>query len=158
MQPLKSDLGNRCTWRFVLNLAPGVLVVTAAFALAQEPGSPDLRQRGEEILRRFAEVNRHWLVQPPAAVRNFSYVLHRVGGTQSFEVTSPDKSPRAKLQGVTYSAMLQQIARAPQNATVREINEEPGRLRLVLGFKKAIRGAVGNGVEGSWNGYHTLGG
>ncbi len=110
------------------------------------------------MIQRFVEVNRYWLLEPGESIQNFSYTMNRIGGTQEFQVTDPAKTPRAKVQGVTYSALLQQIARAPESATIREINEESGRVRLVLGFKQAVRAAVGNGVEGSWNGYHSFGG
>ncbi|HEY5914098.1 MAG TPA: hypothetical protein VJA21_26215 [Verrucomicrobiae bacterium] len=145
-----------------LRHAPAIAVFAAAAACGQQ-GSPansaaNLQERGVEIIRRFVEVNRYWLAGPSAEIQNFAYTLNRLSGSQHFEVTEPASTSRAKLHGVTYWAMLQQLAQSPKSATVRGIDEEQGRIRLVLSFNPAIRGACGNGVEGSWNGYHTLGG
>ena len=135
------------------------LAAAAAFAGEQPPPGPaaaDTQTRGEEIIRRFVEANRYWLVGPPSSVKNFSYVLNRLSGTQSFEVSDPGDAPRARRQGVTYSALVQQLARAPQSATVTEIVEEKGKVRLALRFEKELKFAIGNGVENSWNGYHSF--
>ena len=146
--------------RFVfqaLLLSMAAFICAAPVGLAGEP-DPDAQVRGRGILERFLEVNRYWLAGPPPAVRQFSYVLNRVGGTQEFEVTNPSKTPRAKLQGVTYSALLHQLARAPRSARVTDLSVDGPRVRLTLAFDPAIRAAVGNGVENSWNGYHSLAG
>jgi hypothetical protein len=137
--------------------------LVAAAALGGEPTKPGPvsagdQSRGEEIIRRFVEVNRYWLMGPPSGVQNFSYVLNRLSGTQVFEVSDPARTSRARLQGVTYSTLLHQLAQAPQSATVTKMTEEKGILRLALTFEPAVRGAIGNGVENSWNGYHNLGG
>jgi hypothetical protein len=139
--------------------ALAVSLLLAGFsALAAEifqPAAAD-QARGQEILRKFAEANRYWLQAPPPTVRNFSYVLNRLSGTQSFEVTDPAKTPRARVQGVSYNALLQQLARAPQSVTVTSLVEEGGKVRLFLSFKQELRCAIGNGVENSWNGYHSF--
>ena len=125
--------------------------------IAAEPSLTD-QARGREIISRFVETNRYWLLGPPPEVRQFGYTLNRVGNTQQFAITEPAKSPRARRQGVTYSTMLHQLATKPQSATVRSLTEEDGKLRLTLSFDPPVRGACGNGVENSWNGYFNLGG
>ena len=117
----------------------------------------DDQSRGKEALSRCVEANRRWLAGPAEQVKNFRYELHRVSGTQTFEITNPRRTSRARLQGVTYSGMLQHLARTPGSATVLGISEEPKRMRLALKFDPPLRGAVGNGVENSWNGYHSFG-
>jgi hypothetical protein len=135
-----------CLFLFLLTAAPS-------------QSTADDAARGREILSKFVEVNRYWLVCPPETVRNFSYTLQRLGGTQEFKVSNPEKTPRSRLQGVTYAAMIHQLARHPENATVQSISEEAGgRVRLDLALEPPVRGACGNGVENSWNGYHSLGG
>ena len=122
------------------------------------PAAGDDQARGREIIRKFVEVNRYWLLGPPPAVRQFSYTLNRLGGKQEFVVPDPAKAPRPRRTGMTYFTMLHQLATKPGSATVRSIVEEDGRTRLTLGFAPPVRGACGNGVENSWNGYFNLGG
>ena len=135
--------------------------IVASLALATVTGvqgaSAD-QDRGREIIARFVETNRYWLIGPPSAVRQFSYALRRIGGTQEFAVSNPAQASRARRQGVTYSTMLHQLASKAQNATVRSITEEGGQIRLTFSFDPPVRGACGNGVENSWNGYFNLGG
>jgi hypothetical protein len=136
-------------------------VIVAGFALAAVTTVRGLsadEERGQEIIARFVETNRYWLVGPPPAVRQFSYTLHRVGAAQEFAVTNPAKVSRARRQGVTYSTMLHQLASKPESATVRSVSEDNGRIRLTLSFDPPVRGACGNGVENSWNGYFNFGG
>jgi hypothetical protein len=147
--------------RCVLHCLTCGLAVAAAFGgepAKPEPASGGNQSRGQEIIRRFVEVNRYWILGPPSGVQNFSYVLNRLGGTQVFEVSDPARTSRARLQGVTYATLIHQLAQAPQSATVTEIAEEKGKVQLELTFEPVVRGAIGNGVEDSWNGYHNLGG
>lgn len=123
-----------------------------------EPGTGDTQSRSQEIIRRFVEVNRYWLIGPGSGVQNFSYVLNRMSGTQQFEVTDPAHAPLPRRQGVTYSTLVHQLAYEPQSATVTKVVEEKGKLRLALKFEAALKFAIGNGVEDSWNGYHSFGG
>lgn len=129
-----------------------------AESTATQPATPADQERGREIIARFVETNRYWLIGPPPAVHNYSYVLQRIGSTQAFNVENPAKAPRAQRQGVTYSTMLHQLATKSSGFTVRSITDEPGRLRLTFAFEPAVRGACGNGVENSWNGYFNLSG
>jgi hypothetical protein len=143
----------------LVHLLCGAAMLGTTCAAQTTLNSPSADQtRGQEIIRRFVEVNRYWLIGPPSGVQNFSYVLNRLGGRQEFEITNPRETPRARLQGVTYSTLLHQLARKPQSATVTEIVEEKGKLRLALKLEPELRGAIGNGVENSWNGYHTFAG
>jgi len=133
-------------------LLPLYAVLAFPITGAAETNAPAL------IIRRFAEVNRYWLLSPPTAVRQFSYTLHRIGKDQEFAVPNPAKAPRARRTGMTYSTMLHQLASKPNTAAVRSITEEGGRIRLTLAFNPPVRGACGNGVENSWSGYFNLGG
>ena len=66
-----------------------------------------------------------------------------------------------KLVIVTYPAKVLRVRAKPVKTIdqeVRSIVEEDGRTRLTLGFAPPVRGACGNGVENSWNGYFNLGG
>jgi hypothetical protein len=148
---MNDEIRGRQRW-----LALGVLLTMLTSTPGQGKGVD--RARGQEILKQFREVNRYWLVGPPPAVQNFSYVLQRIGGAQEFDVRNPQKTPRARLQGITYAAMVHQLGRNPQSATVQGITEEDGRVRLDLALDPPVRGACGNGVENSWHGYHSIGG
>jgi len=156
------DIGERQGWNpfgiqrgVALCSFPLLLLSVAIMAAELSPSDSD---RGREIISRFVETNRYWLMGPPPAVRNYSYVVQRVGGTQTFAVTDPAKTSRARRQGVSYSTMLHHLATKPGDFTVRSLVEQPGRLRLTFAFEPAVRGACGNGVENSWNGYFNLGG
>src|ERR1035438_271131 len=110
----------------------GVFVfIAAAFAAEQTPpetGAGGNQARGQAIIRRFVEVNRYWLIGPPAAVRQFSYTLNRLGAKEEFAVPDPMKAPRARRTGVLYSTMLHQLAAKPESATVRSLTEESGQI------------------------------
>src|ERR1039458_6724153 len=139
-----------------------VFVLIAA-ALAAEQTQPETaaggnQARGQEIIRRFVEVNRYWLIGPPAAVRQFSYTLNRLRAKE--ELAEPDtmRAPRARRTGVTYYTLLHHLAAKPESATVRSITEEGGRIRLMLAFDPAVDGECGNGVEKGYYGYFGVGG
>ena len=69
--------------------------LSAAFASEEtdlKPATGADQSRGQEIIRKFAEVNRYWLLGPPPAVRQFSYTLHRPGKEQEFAVPDPIES------------------------------------------------------------------
>ncbi len=141
-------------------LTCGLTIATAFAAERTDPGpvSGADPRRGQQIIRKFAEANRYWLLGPPPEVRQFSYTLQRSGEEQEFAVPNPTKAPRARRTGVTYSTMLHQLASKPNTVVVRSITEEGGRIRLTLAFDPPVRGACGNGVENSWAGYFNLGG
>jgi hypothetical protein len=139
-------------------LCVGILAYGLAAATAFADEQPSVQNRGQAIVRKFAEVNRYWLIGPPQTVRQFSYTLYRPGKEQDFAVPDPMKAPRARRTGMTYSTMLHQLAAKPESATVRSIAEEGERMRLTLAFDPPVRGACGNGVENSWSGYFNLGG
>ncbi len=135
-----------------------MLLIALGAVVLLSPARAAGQARGQEVIRKFIEANRYWLVGPPPTVRQYSYTLNRLGKKQEFAVSDPMKAPRARRQGVTYSTMLHQIAAKPASATVRTLTEEGGRIRLTLAFDPPVRGACGNGVENSWNGYFNLGG
>src|ERR1035441_2457001 len=137
------------------------VLIAAAFAAEQtqpETAAGGNQARGQEIIRRFVEGNRYWLIGPPAAVRKFSYTLNRFGAKEEFAVPDPMKAPRARRTGVTYYTMLHHLAAKPESATVRSITEEGGRIRLTLAFDPAVDGECGNGVEKGYYGYFGVGG
>src|ERR1039457_4258505 len=137
------------------------VLIAAAFAAEQtqpETGAGGNQARGQQIIRRFVEVNRYWLIGPPAAVRQFSYTLNRLGAKEEFAVPDPMKAPRARRTGGTDSTMLHLLAAKPESATVRSITEEGGRIRLMLAFDPAVDGECGNGVEKGYYGYFGVGG
>ena len=109
-----------------------------------------------EILARFVETNRYWLLGPPPAVRQLSYTLNRLGTKQEFAVPDPASASRARLQGMTYSTLLHRLALNPASADVRGFTEEMGRIRLTFAFEPPLRVACGNGVETGWTGYFEL--
>jgi hypothetical protein len=142
------------------------LVLVAPFDPAC-PGATPVREwaarhddavQGRELIRRFIEMNRYWLIGPPVTVETFAYAFSRAGETQRFVISDPARAPRSRLQGITYSTMLHALAAHPEGATVIGVDNEGTRLRLTLKFSPGVRGAFGNGVEGTWSGYHTVGG
>jgi hypothetical protein len=137
------------------------VIIAAAFAAEQtqpETAAGGNQARGQEIIRRFVEVNRYWLIGPPAAVRQFSYTLNLFDAKEEFAVPDPIKAPRARRTGVMYSTMLHQLAAKPESATVRSLTEESGRIRLTLAFDPPVDGECGDGVEKVFGGYFGVGG
>ena len=149
----------RILCRAFLSFLGVFVIIAAAFAAEQtqpETAAGGNQARGQEIIRRFVEVNRYWLSGPPAAVRQFSYTLNRFGAKEEFAVPDPMKAPRARRTGVTYYTMLHHLAAKPESATVRSITEEGGRIRLTLAFDPPMAVECGNGVENSWSGYFSF--
>jgi hypothetical protein len=111
-----------------------------------------------EMIAKLIETNRVWLLQPPAGVTNFEYVLNLSAGSRRFEVPDPAHASNAHRQAVTYYSILQHLARNPGSETIKRVEPWPGAIRLDVKFDAVVEGAVGNGVENSWTGYHTISG
>jgi hypothetical protein len=147
-------------------------------------------EHGKQILRKVVAANRLWLLAPPDTVTDYSYIFHhkdyfyvfqhkgRDGSRQkSFHVTNPSKALPQERQGITYSSLLQRLARNPEQVQVQSVKEANGKIRLALEILRdpgarttmVIAGQrhlisplgveCGNGVErGSWCGYFSAGG
>ena len=90
----------RILCRAFLSFLGVFVIIAAAFAAEQtqpETAAGGNQARGQEIIRRFVEVNRYWLSGPPAAVRQFSYTLNRFGAKEEFAVPDPMKAPHAQI-------------------------------------------------------------
>ena len=113
----------------------------------------DEQSRGEEIIKRMAEVNRYWLIGPPAEVKNYSYdfALHQ-DEPHTYKVTEPSSADRAIRQGITYNSLLHKLAKEPFAATYTSIEEVNGIIRTDFKLKESIQIHVGNGLRGSWYG------
>ncbi len=97
----------------------------------------DVQARGRDLLKRFIEVNRYWLLTPPPTVTNYSYVFHLLGGWGATEpvliqVESPAGASRSRRQGVLWYSLLQNIARDPASVRFRSITETNGQIIVQL--------------------------
>jgi beta-lactamase regulating signal transducer with metallopeptidase domain/outer membrane lipoprotein-sorting protein len=113
----------------------------------------DEQSRGEEIVKRMAEVNRYWLIGPPVAVKNYSYdfALYQ-DEPHTYKVTEPSSADRAIRQGITYDSLLHKLAKEPFAATYTSIEEVNGIIRADFKLKESIQISMGNGLRGSWYG------
>jgi hypothetical protein len=113
----------------------------------------DEQSRGEEIIKRMAEVNRYWLISPPSQTKNYSYefALYK-GETKTFKVSEPSSADRAIRQGITYDSLLHKLAKEPFAATYTSIEEVNGIIRADFKLKESIQIRMGNGLRGSWYG------
>ena len=113
----------------------------------------DVQSRGEEIIKRMAEVNRYWLIGPPAEVKKYSYEFSLYHGeTKTFKASEPSSADRAIRQGITYDSLLHKLAKEPFAATYTSIEEVNGIIRTDFKLKESIQIRMGNGLRGSWYG------
>ena len=131
---------------------------TQSAATAKRPApvvSADVQKRGEEILRKMAEVNRYWLVGPPDTVTDYTYDF-KLGddAARTFSIGGANPDPSGR-QGVTYSTTIHMLALHPEKAQVGEIETGEGIIRLRFDLAESSRIACGTGVDGSWHGYFS---
>ena len=170
------------TWlklKFAAGVGTAVLLAggVATVALSQT-GSGD-----KLILNKVIAANRYWLLAPPDTVMKYSYVFHLTldtapGGVQQtpVHVANPPKALPQERQGITYSSLLQRLAKNPEQVRVQSVKEENGKIRLALKILPApgakttrVTGGVsypipplgieyGNGIRGQFRGYFQTGG
>ena len=140
-------------------------------------------ERGRLILNKVVAANRLWLLAPPDTVTNYSYVFHlswneAPGGVlqTNVYVGNPSKALPQERQGITYSSLLQRLAKNPEQVQVQSIKEENGKITLSLKVFPAPGARTtyvvdgksypipplgiecGNGTSGGWRGLFTTGG
>ncbi|HEX7570164.1 MAG TPA: sigma-70 family RNA polymerase sigma factor, partial [Verrucomicrobiae bacterium] len=126
------------TWlklKFAAGVGTAVLLAggVATVALSQT-GSGD-----KLILNKVIAANRYWLLAPPDIVMKYSYVFHLTldtapGGVQQtpVHVANPPQALPQERQGITYSSLLQRLAKNPEQVRVQSVKEENGKIRLAL--------------------------
>ncbi|MHC4621296.1 MAG: hypothetical protein ACYTEQ_26425, partial [Planctomycetota bacterium] len=121
--------------------------MTASVAPAEvEPG--DIQVRGEEILRRMAEVNRYWLVGPPARVKNYAYDLIYGGPEpERIQIANPSEAAWHFRQGIRYGSILPALVSNPGNAIIKAIDKTADRIRLDFAFREPLEIDLGHGVR-----------
>jgi bla regulator protein BlaR1 len=136
-----------------------LIIVFAAVLLPMAKGvkaggqTMDEQSRGEEIIKRMAEVNHYWLISPPSQTKNYSYEFALYHGeTKTFKVPEPSSADRAIRQGITYDSLLHKLAKEPFAATYTSIEEVNGIIRTDFKLKESIQIHVGNGLRGRWYG------
>jgi hypothetical protein len=130
-----------------------------ANAMPQSPQEKSSNERGQQILKKMANVNSYWLVRPPKEVKTYSYDLNlhvwwpNSKTQQKFTVNNADESNKAVLQGVTYYSVLHEMAIDPCIATIINIVKETEEaIRLDFTLKKPVTIVCGNGVSDTSNG------
>ena len=139
--------------------------------------------RGKQILNQVVAANRLWLLAPPDTVTDYRYLFHLQWDKApdgfiltSVHVTNPRNASATERQGITYSSLLQRLAKNPDQVRVRSVQEASGKIRLTLeilqvpGAKttQVIGGVTvsipplqigcGNGISQNWRGHFTTGG
>lgn len=101
-------------------------------------------EHGKLILNKVVAANRLWLLAPPDTVTNYSYVFHlswdkAPGGVLQIpvHVSNPSKASSRERQGITYSSLLQCLAKNPDQVQVQNVREENGKIRLALEVLRA---------------------
>ena len=137
----------------------------------------------KQILNKVIAANRYWLLAPPESVMKYSYVFHlswdkAPGGVLQtpVHVASPRNASANERQGITYSSLLQRLAKNPEQVLVQGVKEENGKITLALkvlpalGAKTSyvVDGATyplpplridcGNGISQNWRGEFQTGG
>jgi hypothetical protein len=137
----------------------GAEVAASAFGddpLAKAPVDDALQRRGREILRSMAEANAPWLGEPPAAALPYEFRFRFAGEDEGRRFTIDDPPPLGVARrGVSYFSVLHHLARRPDDATFRLVDEAGGRLRLAYTLREPIVVAAGNGVSGTWHGFFS---
>ena len=128
------------TWmkiKFAIGLGMAALLVggVATVAVSQINGA------GKLILNKVVAANRFWLLAPPETVMNYSYVFHLAwkkapGGVLQIpvHVANPLEALPQDRQGITYSSLLQRLAKNPERVQVQSAKEENGKITLALKF------------------------
>ncbi|MGA2853480.1 MAG: sigma-70 family RNA polymerase sigma factor [Verrucomicrobiota bacterium] len=170
------------TWlklKFAIGVGVAALLAggVATVALSQT-GSGD-----KLILNKVVAANRLWLLAPPDTVIKYSYVFHlswdkAPGGVLQtpVHVTNPRNASAEERQGITYSSLLQRLAKNPEQVEVQSVKEENGKIRLALKILPApgakttfvmdgktypippLRIDCGNGISRNWRGQFQTGG
>ncbi len=135
-------------------LVAGAVLLPMAKAAKMGGQKMDIQSRCEEIVKRMAEVNRYWLIGPPAEVKRYSYefALYQ-GELKTFKVTDPLSAQNTIRQGITYDSIVQQLAKKPSATNYTVIEESDGSIRIDFILKEPVQIRVGNGIKGSWYGY-----
>jgi hypothetical protein len=140
-------------------------------------------ERGKLILNQVVATNRCWLLAPPDNVTDYSYVFHlqwdkAPGGfiLTPVRVTDPRNTSANERQGITYSSLLQHLARNPEQVKVQSVAETGGKITLTLkilpipGARTTfelggetypippLRIDCGNGISRNWRGEFQTGG
>jgi len=116
-------------------------------------GDNATQSKGEQIIKKMAEVNRYWLIESPSQTKNYSYEFSLYKGeTETFKVAEPSSSDRTIRQGITYDSLLHKLAKEPFAATYTSIEEVNGIIRTDFKLKEPIQIHAGNGLKGRWYG------
>lgn len=82
----------------------------------------DLQQRGLALLRKLRDANRYWLGVPPAAVRDYQYlVMHKNKGHQSQNINRPSRHHLFERRGLKYFSTIDYLVRDLDNVIIRRI-------------------------------------
>jgi Cu/Ag efflux protein CusF len=126
------------TWlklKFAISVGVTALLAggVATVALSQTGGGD------KQILNKVIAANRCWLLAPPDSVTKYSYVFHlswdkAPGGVieTPVHVASPRNASANERQGITYSSLLQRLAKNPEQVRVQSVKEENGKITLAL--------------------------
>ncbi len=142
-----------------------------------------LAARGKQILNQVVAANRLWLLAPPDNVNDYSYVFHlqwdqAPGGfiVTPVHITDPRNASATERQGITYSSLLQRLARYPELVRVQSVTEGDGKITLALkilpipGTRTTFLAGgktypipplgidCGNGIKENWRGEFQTGG
>ena len=160
-----------------------VILSAGSFTAVETVAHSRSAEHGKLILNKVVAANRFWLLAPPDTVTNYSYVFHlswdkAPGGVLQtpVHVGNPSKASSRERQGITYSSLLQHLARNPEQVRVHSIKEENGKIRMALEVLRASGARTtyvvdgksypipplgiecGNGTSGGWRGLFTTGG
>jgi hypothetical protein len=167
----------------IVAVGAAVILSLGSITIAEKVIHSRSSGQGRLILNKVVAANSFWLIAPPDTVRSYSYVFHLAwdkapGGVVEtpFRISNPASAPAKERQGITYSSLLQLLAKSPERVQTQSIKEEDGKITLalkVLPVPGAPRTRIiagnsvpipplgiecGNGIGGSYRGYFSTGG
>jgi hypothetical protein len=125
--------------------------------MARPPVPEDLQHRGREVLRRMAEANWPWLGPVTEGVESYEYRF-RFGDDegQTFRVGGGTGDGDVR-RGISHGSPVRHLALHPEAATFRQVEFGTDRITLAYTLKEPIGVWAGNGVEGTWRGFFSMG-
>jgi hypothetical protein len=135
--------------------------VTAAVVqddpVMRDPLPAELQAACHEFVAKMQAANRLWLDAPPAEVKSYQFDVHFDAVAKehkpqvTYQVDGPDSISPQAMHGITYASPLLALAHR-ENVVFRALEVTPEKTILAYTFKKPVRIAAGNGVEGFWRG------
>ncbi|MCK4887859.1 MAG: M56 family metallopeptidase [Planctomycetes bacterium] len=131
--------------------------------VAVEDSQTVVNAKGQDLLKKMAEVNRYWLIGPGSDIQQYSYDFNLYLDVRrdespkkySYDISNPSKASQTIKQGVYYYSALHKLAKEPEAACVTKIEKHGSMLKIDYSFYEPIKCGVGNGISKIYLGSFT---